>query len=122
MISVVCFCIDRYFTYVLLQDSMRFSETGAAFLSDMMSKHAMHAGAATEVLMSGEFALFPDAAAPGGMRVVLDNNSGTYAPPESLLLNMARLLEANFTGLVVESMDRKDPRLAEYHKWVPSRC
>jgi hypothetical protein len=111
----------RYFTYVLLQDSMRFSETGAAFLSDIMSKHAMHAGAAAEVLMSGEFVLFPDATAPGGMRVVLDNNSGTYAPPVTLLANMAQLLEANFTGLVVETMDRKDLRLAEYHKWVPSR-
>jgi hypothetical protein len=32
---------------------MRFSETGAAFLADMFSKHAMHANCTPEVLMAG---------------------------------------------------------------------
>ncbi len=32
-----------YYTYVLLEDRWMFSETGADFLRDMMSKHAMHA-------------------------------------------------------------------------------
>lgn len=31
----------------------RCSETGAAFFSDMFSKHAMHSGAAEEVLYAG---------------------------------------------------------------------
>ena len=40
---------NRYFTYVLMGGSLRFSETGAAFLADMMSKHAMHSGCAEQV-------------------------------------------------------------------------
>ena len=43
----------RYFTYSLLPDSLRCSETGATFAADMMSKHAMHAGGAEEVLYAG---------------------------------------------------------------------
>lgn len=42
----------RYFTYSLLPDSLRCSETGAAFFSDFMSKHAMHAGGAEEVVFA----------------------------------------------------------------------
>lgn len=38
----------------VLQDSLRCSETGAAFFSDMMSKHAMHACGAEEVLYAGK--------------------------------------------------------------------
>jgi hypothetical protein len=38
-----------YFTYSLTDDSMRLSETGAAFLEDLISKHAIHAGGAEEV-------------------------------------------------------------------------
>jgi hypothetical protein len=44
----------RYFTYCLLRDSLRCSETGAAFFNDMLSKHAMHAGGEEEVLYAGE--------------------------------------------------------------------
>jgi hypothetical protein len=33
--------------------SLRFSETGAAFFSDMFSKHALHSRAAEEVLYAG---------------------------------------------------------------------
>jgi hypothetical protein len=43
----------RYFTYCLLRDSLRCSETGAAFFNDMLSKHAMHAGGEEEVLYAG---------------------------------------------------------------------
>ena len=46
----------RYFTYCLLGDSLRCSETGAAFFNDMMSKHAMHANGEEEVLYAGEAA------------------------------------------------------------------
>ncbi|EFJ51340.1 hypothetical protein VOLCADRAFT_88069 [Volvox carteri f. nagariensis] len=50
----------RYYTYVLMDDgSWRFSETGAAFFSDIMSKHAMHAGCAEKVVYAGEFCLLP---------------------------------------------------------------
>lgn len=44
----------RYFTYCLLKDSLRCSETGAAFFNDMMSKHAMHSGGEEQVLYAGE--------------------------------------------------------------------
>lgn len=44
----------RYFTYSLMPDSLRCSETGAGFFTDFMSKHAMHAGGAEEVLFAGE--------------------------------------------------------------------
>jgi hypothetical protein len=44
----------RYFTYCLMRDSLRCSETGAAFFNDMLSKHAMHAGGEEEVLYAGE--------------------------------------------------------------------
>ena len=44
---------NRYFTYVLMSGSLRFSETGAAFLADMMSKHAMHSGCAEQVESMG---------------------------------------------------------------------
>jgi hypothetical protein len=43
----------RFFTYTLAADSLRCSETGAAFFTDMLSKHAMHAGGAEEVLFAG---------------------------------------------------------------------
>lgn len=44
----------RFFTYSLMPDSLRCSETAASFFADMMSKHAMHAGGAEEVLFAGE--------------------------------------------------------------------
>lgn len=47
----------RYYTYVLMEDSLRFSETGAAFFDDIMSKHAMHAAAAEQVVCAGEFVI-----------------------------------------------------------------
>lgn len=117
----------RYYTYSLMPDSLRCSETGAGFFVDFSSKHAMHANAAEEVLYAGEagrrgllargrrqagqwiphtpphtwnapplssplapstwicaalrpsageFCIVPDAAAEGGHRLVVDNNSG----------------------------------------------
>lgn len=45
-------------TRSLLPDSLRCSETGARFMADMMSKHAMHAGGAEEVLYAGELLAF----------------------------------------------------------------
>ncbi|KAG2499679.1 hypothetical protein HYH03_002614 [Edaphochlamys debaryana] len=240
----------RYYTYCITGDgSLYFSETGAAFLKDMMSKHAMHAGGAEKVVYAGEFCLVPPAMAPTasaalarvgsfsselaalsapsecftpskhapshsastgldseassrpdlaatstdasdcsrtsvpvppptpsseagsgfqaahdaaktastaaekaaaraqlmrvaavdgvvanlaylrvhetgarGWRLVVDNNSGTYAPPRELLPKVQQLFELNFPGLEVEVIDARDPRLAaEYHSRVPSR-
>ncbi len=44
----------RYFTYSLMRDSLRCSETGVNLSTDMFSKHAMHSGGAEEVLYAGE--------------------------------------------------------------------
>ncbi|GFR48321.1 hypothetical protein Agub_g10204 [Astrephomene gubernaculifera] len=196
----------RYYTYCLLEDgSMCFSETGAAFFSDFMSKHAMHAGCADKVVFAGEFCLLPpgmppvfphpaastssspsthtpppavitaaqaaaDAAAAtaalpsaasnsrcrspaptdgssssssttttangapsstttngasttsGGWTLVIDNNSGTYAPTEALLPALKGLLEYNFPGLQVEVVGAGEKaRLEAYHARIPSR-
>jgi len=43
------------YTYIVDEDTMRFSETGAAFFVDFASKHALHSNCATRVRYSGEF-------------------------------------------------------------------
>jgi hypothetical protein len=53
--------------------------------------------------------------------VVIDNNSGTYAPPAALLPRVGTLLQRNFPGLVVELVGADDPKLKQYHAMVPSR-
>ncbi|KAL4430923.1 hypothetical protein ABPG75_006179 [Micractinium tetrahymenae] len=111
----------RYFTYSLLPDSFRCSETGAKFFADYFSKHAMHSGGSEEVLYAGEFCIMPDEAAPGGHKLVIDNNSGTYAPPARYLPLMAQLFSSNFPDLAVETVGVGDPRLEHYHKLCPSR-
>ncbi|GAB4814268.1 hypothetical protein N2152v2_001314 [Parachlorella kessleri] len=111
----------RYFTYSLLADSLRCSETGAKFSQDMMSKHAMHAAGAEEVLYAGEFCIVEDLSATGGHRLVIDNNSGTYAPKAEHLPRMARLFAANFPHIKVETLTNDDPRLKAYHQQCPSR-
>ena len=40
----------------------------------------------------------PDAGAPGGHRLVIDNNSGTYAPRAEHLPRLAALWRENFPG------------------------
>lgn len=111
----------RYFTYVLTDYDMRFSETGAAFLMDMASKHAMHAGVAEEVYYAGEFLIVKTAPDSDSYKLVIDNNSGTYAPHPDGLVCLEALLHANFPGMVVETVDSQDTKLLRYHEAVPSR-
>lgn len=49
--------------------------------------HVLH------VLCAGEFCIVPDSTAAGGHRLVIDNNSGTYAPPAEALPCIAALLK-----------------------------
>ena len=70
---------------------------------------------------AGEFCIVPDTAAEGGYRLVVDNNSGTYAPAADLLPCMQRLFQANFPGMAVEVVPVGDPRLQAYHQRCPSR-
>lgn len=115
------------YTYIVAvhDDSLRFSETGAAFFVDFASKHALHANCAESVRYSGEF--HPRPAVPGGWagfhddiaddavewELVVDNNSGTYAPDPSLLPALKALLEYNFVGIKVVALDFKDDELKQ---------
>ena len=85
------------------------SSTGAA-LKDMVSKHASHCNAARSVRYAGEFHIQTDDDT-GEKYLVIDNNSGTFAPKQEYLPLLREVLEINFTGLRVEVYDREDPLL-----------
>ncbi|KAJ7063724.1 hypothetical protein C8F01DRAFT_88658 [Mycena amicta] len=113
------------YTYIISaeDDSIRFSETGAAFFVDFASKHALHANCHTTVRYSGEFhprpeggwAAFKDETSDADVKweLVIDNNSGTYSPDKNLLPTLQALLEYNFPGVAIYALDREDPALTE---------
>ncbi|KAF9576032.1 hypothetical protein EC968_000592 [Mortierella alpina] len=101
------------FTYSIVPRGLYFSETGAAFFQDFMSKHAMHANRAQEVMYSGEFRLYRDERNNYAWTLLIDNNSGTYAPKKEDLPKVQKLFELNFPDLVVRAVDREDPALKE---------
>lgn len=103
----------RYFTYVLLNDEMRFSETGAATMKDFFSKHAMHCNALRTLRYAGEFC-FQQSPRTGAWRLCIDNNSGTYGPSLDHLPALQRAMQANFPDLPVEVFGYSDPRLPLY--------
>jgi hypothetical protein len=80
------------------------------------------AGAARHVPLAGEFCIVPDAAAAAGYRLIIDNNSGTYAPSADKLPLMCQLFTANFPDMVVEVLASNDPRLKQYQLKCPSRA
>lgn len=100
------------FTYSIVPKGMYFSETGAAFFQDFMSKHAMHANRATEVMFSGEFRLFQDSHHQD-WTLMIDNNSGTYSPKKEDLPKLKEIFQRNFLDLVVIGLDHEDDRLKE---------
>lgn len=100
------------FTYSIVPKGMYFSETGAAFFQDFMSKHAMHANRATEVMYSGEFRLFQDTHNQD-WTLMIDNNSGTYSPKKENLPRVQEIFQRNFPDLVVIGLDHEDERLKE---------
>ncbi|KAF9092380.1 hypothetical protein BGX29_010488 [Mortierella sp. GBA35] len=101
------------FTYSIVPKGMYFSETGAAFFQDFMSKHAMHANRATEVMFSGEFRVFRDEHHNHDWTLMIDNNSGTYSPRKEDLPKVKKLFETNFPGLTVITLDHEDPVLKD---------
>lgn len=103
--------IPRYYTYVIVPNGMYFSETGASFFTDFMSKHAMHSNAAQEVCFAGEFHIQQR---DGKYIMIIDNNSGTYAPPKERVEKLLQFFTFNFPDLAVEAYDREDPALKEY--------
>ena len=132
----------RVFTYVLTLDSrFRFTETGAEFGIDMLSKHTMHADVATYIACSGEFfirrlenpdasndpepneATHPNQELPGGpprddpppnpkyYQLVIDNDSGTYRPDKGILPDLKSFMEENFPGLGIVALHWEDEEL-----------
>ncbi|KAG8878267.1 hypothetical protein FRB97_002666 [Tulasnella sp. 331] len=113
------------YTYIINDDTWRFSETGAAFFVDFVSKHALHSDVAEEVRYSGEFHWRPVVDGYWGgfhetnpnddgsvqWELVIDNNSGTYCPDKNMLPKLKSLIEYNFPGLKVAALDHGDPDL-----------
>jgi hypothetical protein len=64
----------------------------------------------------------PSQAAAAGHKLVIDNNSGTYAPHKAKLRLLQQLFTANFKGMEVEVLDWRDPKLAYYQSLCPSRA
>lgn len=113
----------RMFTYVLMENRLFMAETGAKFFRDMMSKHAMHSSASTEVVYAGElhFRHVEDGSNERDFRLVIDNNSGTYAPGKEDLPKVKEVFERNFPGLHVIALDFKDPLLKQYTEELPPK-
>jgi hypothetical protein len=101
----------RKFTYVLMPDKLYMSETGPA-VYDIISKHAMHANAAEEVVFAGELL---EGVLNGAAHhtFVLDNRSGTYAPRAEDLPLLREVFMRNFFGVDVEVYDQDYPALQE---------
>jgi len=111
------------YTYIISSedDSLRFSETGAAFFVDFASKHALHSNCAESVRYSGEFhprpqggwEAFADTTPDESVQweLVIDNNSGTYSPDKAMLPQVKKLIEHNFPGFTVYALDHGDPEL-----------
>ena len=83
----------------------------------------MHANAATEVVYAGEFHFRKGNQQKGEplIRIVLDNNSGTYSPSKDDLPKLKEVFQRNFAGLPVEVLDYKDPRLKQYREQLLSK-
>ncbi|KAF8752854.1 Protein kinase C conserved region 2 (CalB) [Rhizoctonia solani] len=102
------------YTYIIDEDTFRFSETGAAFFVDFASKHALHSSCAETVRISPRpscgWADFDDTIPDHEMawELWIDNGSGTYAPPPDMLDNLRQLLEYNWPGLTVRTFDFRD--------------
>ncbi|KAG2774058.1 hypothetical protein JG687_00005653 [Phytophthora cactorum] len=104
------------FTYAIIETGWYFSETGAAFFKDILSKHMLHSGAQFNVKYAGEFHV--EKGSPGEFKLFIDNNSGTYAPPKEELPQLKALLETNFPGISIEALDRASPELKEKRKEI----
>ena len=111
------------YTFIISSEdfSFRFSETGAAFFVDFASKHALHSNCAETVIYSGEFhprprggwAAFTDTIPDDQIEweLVIDNNSGTYAPDKAVLPRLQAYLQDNLFGITVFALDHEDPEL-----------
>jgi hypothetical protein len=105
-----------FYTYIIDDNTWRFSETGVGFFTDYASKHALHANCSEYVRYAGQFHARPKFGwdrCDDEWELVFDNWSGTYAPNPDLLGQLKDLLEFNFPGLNIVTYDFKDPRLRQ---------
>eukprot|EP01060_Flectonema_neradi_P021398 TRINITY_DN289_c3_g1_i1.p1 TRINITY_DN289_c3_g1~~TRINITY_DN289_c3_g1_i1.p1 ORF type:complete len:560 (+),score=104.15 TRINITY_DN289_c3_g1_i1:43-1722(+) len=108
-----------FFTYVITDDgNLNFCHTGSLFLQDFASKHAFHSSASETVRYAGEFHVHHDGLDPV---LVVDNNSGTYAPAADQLPLVVELLRHNIPDLRVEGWTREDIRLLNAIENSPTR-
>ena len=63
----------------------------------------MHANVAESVVYAGEFCVSKNLKT-GNMILVIDNNSGTFAPNKELLPKLKELMERNFPKMLVISL------------------
>lgn len=102
------------YTYVIDENTWRFSETDVKFFADFASKHALLANCCEYVRYAGEFHPRPKYGwdrCDDEWELVFDNGSGTYAPSVELLVNLKELLEFNFPGLNIVTYHHEDPEL-----------
>eukprot|EP01121_Diplochlamys_sp_Union-15-3_P012936 TRINITY_DN3946_c0_g2_i1.p1 TRINITY_DN3946_c0_g2~~TRINITY_DN3946_c0_g2_i1.p1 ORF type:complete len:356 (-),score=57.55 TRINITY_DN3946_c0_g2_i1:45-1085(-) len=104
----------RFYTYVITNDRIFFAETGATTMKDFFSKHAMHANAEKQVRYAGEFFIHGE---PGKEKLVIDNNSGTYAPKKDHLPLVEKVFKHHFPDIQIEVLDFNDPQFKEYQKF-----
>lgn len=111
----------RVYTYSITEAGMFFSETGAAFSKDNTSKHIIHADAAMAVRYAGTFRICERS--PGEPVLVVDNDSGTYAPQAKHQPLLRRVLEMNFAGLEILTLDVLAPQPAwSCQLFGPNEC
>jgi len=106
-----------FYTYCLMDDVLNFASTGASFYQDFTSKHAMHSNCNQYVRFAGEFHVIEQ---DGKHAIMIDNNSGTYAPAEENLPLAKRAFEENFPGLQVETVHWSDVKLKQYKQALES--
>ncbi|CAF4813659.1 unnamed protein product [Rotaria sp. Silwood1] len=106
-----CIC-----TYIIDDNTWRYSETGNQFFTDFASKHALLANSSEYVCYAGEFHSRPKFGwnrLDDEWELVFDNRSGTYAPTADLLVSLKELLLFNFPGLNIVTYNYKDPELKQ---------
>ncbi|CAF3922673.1 unnamed protein product [Adineta steineri] len=104
------------YTYIIDNNTWRFSQTGTQFFTNFASKHALLANCSEHVRYAGEFHPRPKYGwdrCDDEWELVFDNGSGTYAPDASLLINLKELLAFNFPGLNIVTYNREDPQLKQ---------
>ncbi|CAF1114364.1 unnamed protein product [Rotaria sordida] len=104
------------YTYVVDDNTWRFSETDVQVFADFASKHALLANASEYVRYAGQFHPRPKYGwdnCDDEWELVFDNGYGTYAPDINLLINLKDLLLFNFPGLHIVTYEYDDPKLKE---------